>query len=275
MEDLLRKDRSERLRSLTEGFSCTVENGVLDFLTPEERAVTKQSEQGNAENALKNFFKRWPSFYEPMSLFVAPIVETGLTAKKFFRRFGPGLRLLNVGSGPTRLHPDVINVDLFPFRHVDVLADATHLPFRDGTFDAVCSDQLLEHVPRPSDVVAEILRVTKPGGMIYLGVPFIYPYHPSPKDYGRWSIEGARSLLPDCEVLETGMAMGPTSGMLVVLSMWLSIAFSFGIRPLRTALKYFFMLLLFPFKFLDYLLVHVPGAEDVAASVYVVARKRL
>ncbi len=275
MKDLSPKDRFDRLRSLTEGFSYTVEDGVMNFLSPEERAATKRSEQGNAENTLKNFFKRWPSFYEPMSLFVAPIVETGLTAKKFFKRFGTGLCLLNVGSGPTRLHPDVINVDLFPFQHVDVLADATHLPFRDGMFDAICSDQVLEHVPQPANVVAEILRVTKPGGTIYLGVPFIYPYHPSPKDYGRWSTEGVRSLLPECEILETGMAMGPTSGMLVVLSMWLAIAFSFGVRPLRVALKYLFMLLLFPFKFLDYLLVHVPGAEDVAASVYVVARKRV
>lgn len=276
MEDLSLQNRRKRLLSLTAGFSYADEDGMLNFLRPEQQAAAKQSEKADAENAFKNFFKRWPALYEPLSLFVAPVLETGLTARKFFARFGPGLSLLNVGSGPTRLHPDVINVDLFPFKYVDLLADASHLPFQDGTFDVVCSDQVIEHVPQPAAVVSEILRVTKPGGTIYLGAPFIYPYHPSPNDYGRWSTDGLRALLSSaCEILESGMTMGPTSGLLIVFSSWLSIAFSFGIRPLRIALKYLFMLLLFPFKFLDYLLIHVPGAEDVAASVYVVARKRL
>ncbi|HZH02692.1 MAG TPA: methyltransferase domain-containing protein, partial [Myxococcaceae bacterium] len=44
-------------------------------------------------------------------------------------------------------------------------ADATVLPFRDGAFDRVHCSWLLEHVPQPARVVAEVRRVLAPGGM--------------------------------------------------------------------------------------------------------------
>ncbi len=226
------------------------------------------------ENAFKNFFKRWPRFYDRLALFVTPILFTGLTGESFARRFDNDKILLNVGSGPTRLHPGMVNVDLFPFLNVDVLSKGEELPFHDATFDGAVCDQVLEHVYEPEAVAREIIRVTKSGGLIYVGVPFTYPLHPSPKDYIRWSQEGAQRLLPGCEIVESGNAMGPTSGLLVTLAAWLSLVFSFGLTPLRKVLQYVFMLLLFPFKYLDLIFSHFPGAETIAATVYVVARKR-
>ena len=44
-------------------------------------------------------------------------------------------------------------------------ADGTALPFPDATFDAVHASWLLEHVPDPARVVAEVHRVLKPGGV--------------------------------------------------------------------------------------------------------------
>lgn len=44
--------------------------------------------------------------------------------------------------------------------------DATALGFRDHTFDAVRSERTLQWVQRPEQAVAEILRVTRPGGRI-------------------------------------------------------------------------------------------------------------
>jgi SAM-dependent methyltransferase len=43
-------------------------------------------------------------------------------------------------------------------------ADAAHLPFELGEFDLVCERAVLHHVPRPELVVAEMTRVTRPGG---------------------------------------------------------------------------------------------------------------
>lgn len=45
------------------------------------------------------------------------------------------------------------------------------LPYRDQTFDAVLSYQTLEHVQDMEAVIAEMLRVVKPGGALHLRCP--------------------------------------------------------------------------------------------------------
>lgn len=47
-------------------------------------------------------------------------------------------------------------------------AAATGLPFEDATFDAVWSITVLEHVTDPEAALAEMRRVLKPGGLIFL-----------------------------------------------------------------------------------------------------------
>jgi 2-polyprenyl-6-hydroxyphenyl methylase/3-demethylubiquinone-9 3-methyltransferase len=48
-----------------------------------------------------------------------------------------------------------------------VQGDARALPWPDGTFDAVCAMDLLEHVEEPGQVVEEAARVLAPGGRFY------------------------------------------------------------------------------------------------------------
>lgn len=47
-------------------------------------------------------------------------------------------------------------------------ADAQNLPFRDNWFEFVVSLNAFEHIPDPAAALSEILRVTKPGGLIYI-----------------------------------------------------------------------------------------------------------
>lgn len=46
--------------------------------------------------------------------------------------------------------------------------DAKQLPFDDGLFDTVISNSLIHHVPTPALVIAEMVRITKAGGRIFV-----------------------------------------------------------------------------------------------------------
>jgi SAM-dependent methyltransferase len=70
--------------------------------------------------------------------------------------------------------------------YTDVFADlGDALPFRDATFDTVLLSDVLEHLPRPERAVGEIFRVLRPGGVLMMNVPFLYPIHEAPHDYCR------------------------------------------------------------------------------------------
>jgi SAM-dependent methyltransferase len=49
-----------------------------------------------------------------------------------------------------------------------VLADGLRLPVRDGAADIAFSSNVLEHVPDPLRLIAELIRVTRRDGLIYL-----------------------------------------------------------------------------------------------------------
>ena len=48
-----------------------------------------------------------------------------------------------------------------------VLGSALALPFRDGTVDVCYSSNVLEHVRDPERMLAEMVRVTRPGGLVF------------------------------------------------------------------------------------------------------------
>jgi 2-polyprenyl-3-methyl-5-hydroxy-6-metoxy-1,4-benzoquinol methylase len=52
-----------------------------------------------------------------------------------------------------------------------VRAEAEHMPFRDGAFDVVYCFSVIEHVASVDATVAEMVRVTRPGGAIYVHTP--------------------------------------------------------------------------------------------------------
>lgn len=56
-----------------------------------------------------------------------------------------------------------------------VRADARLLPFPDGTFDCVIASEVLEHVFDDRTVIAELVRVLRPGGRMAVTVPAFWP----------------------------------------------------------------------------------------------------
>lgn len=58
--------------------------------------------------------------------------------------------------------------------------DAEQLPFEDRSFDVVLSTHVIEHLANPALVIAEMIRVCKPGGLILIlgpawEMPYVYP----------------------------------------------------------------------------------------------------
>jgi ubiquinone/menaquinone biosynthesis C-methylase UbiE len=58
-----------------------------------------------------------------------------------------------------------------------VTFDGVHLPFEDGSFDAVYCKQVLEHVRSPAPLLGEVARVLRPGGLLAGSTSQLEPFH--------------------------------------------------------------------------------------------------
>lgn len=81
-----------------------------------------------------------------------------------------------------------------PDATLDLRQDGT-IPVDDGSFDALMSTQVLEHVLDPQTYIAEAYRVLRPGGRMLLSTHGVFIYHPDPVDYWRWTGAGLRSIV--------------------------------------------------------------------------------
>jgi len=87
----------------------------------------------------------------------------------------------------------------------DFLREEDVRPFLD-TFDIAFCFDTLEHVSDPFTFCRNLMRIVKPGGVVYLATVFAWEYHPSPQDYYRFSPEGLRECFARTasEVLDCG-----------------------------------------------------------------------
>jgi len=188
--------------------------------------------------------------------------------------------IINLGSGNSNISKFVSNLDIVPYNNVDIICDVTNLPFKSDSVDLIINMALLEHIPNQLDVINEIHRVLKPvdvsgrGGLIYSYIPFIQGFHASPSDFYRFTIEGTKEAFKNFTLKEIKLGSGPTSGFLWILQEWLAIILSFGIKPLYYALLFLIMLITFPLKFLDILLIHHPKAKNIASGFVFIGEKK-
>jgi len=181
---------------------------------------------------------------------------------------------LNLGSGNSIIGDDIINVDFFPYLNVDIVCDIENLPFKDNSIDIISNIAVLEHVPNPEAVVKEIYRVLKSTGKIYSVVPFMQGYHASPYDFTRRTSEGMKVLYKDFSIEKLLCIGGPTSGLLWILQDWVAILFSFGSKKLHSIIYYLMLLLLWPIKLLDFILIHHPLAKNITSAFLVIGEKK-
>ncbi|MGO6699270.1 class I SAM-dependent methyltransferase [Rhizobium ruizarguesonis] len=143
-----------------------------------------------------------PDFLSPELREISGITSTEAVSSNSYD--GQGIDLINkhrdglvldCGAGRRDVYyENVINFEIVDYDTTDVLGVGEELPFKDGTFDAVISIAVLEHVKDPFRCAREIIRVLKPGGDLYCAVPFLQPLHGYPHHYYNMSHQGLRSL---------------------------------------------------------------------------------
>lgn len=182
-------------------------------------------------------------------------------------------KALVIGSGITR-YDNAIHLDIDDFPGVDVVGDAHHLPLADGSVGSVVCETVLEHVPAPNQVIAETLRVLKPGGRFFYIVPFLFPFHGHPSDYQRWSKQGLRAAFEAFDEVEVGIHAGPCSAMVNLLTEWAYLFSGFAFPKMYVPIKGGLTALLFPIKYLDLWCNRLPEAHRMAATLYISGRRR-
>jgi SAM-dependent methyltransferase len=124
------------------------------------------------------------------------------------------LECLKRGADVTGVEPDQELVEIARALLLEHAEDPTRvmlgvgerLPFRDGTFEIVVCNHVLEHVRHIRRVVAEMVRVTEPGGWLLVSGPnYLFPYEGHyeikwvpliPKRLGAWLLT-AKGRNPD------------------------------------------------------------------------------
>jgi SAM-dependent methyltransferase len=198
------------------------------------------------------------------------------------REEGRGTRILVVGgavagAGAEAIldQPDleIVETDVALGPRTRLVCDAHDLPFADGVFDAVAIQAVLESLPDPQRVAAQVHRVLRDDGLVYSEAPFIQQVHEGAFDFNRFTHVGHRRLWRYFDELRSGAQCGP--GMALQWSFEYFVRSLVGRRRiLRAIAGRVATLMTFWLKYLDDFLVTRPGGIDGASGTFFLGRRR-
>ena len=202
----------------------------------------------------------------------------------FWRLFSSGEAVVydigSKGQGETGLEfiplgVRLLSIDIDAETKPDVVADAhdLHMIPTDSA-DGVFTSSVLEHVRDPWKVVSEIERILKPGGVVHIGMPFVFRFHADPDDFWRTSYKGIDLLCQRFDKIYSGYSRGPASCMADLIVHFLALLFSFNRKVMYGVLIDLFTWLLFWIKYADRWMGKHPQAYVIHAAVYFIGRKR-
>jgi len=280
--------RQNTLRRENEKLNCSncqteflIQNGKVVLLDKDLSAqyARYQKEIKSPINRLKSFIKRWPWLFQFLTYAIGSVSfftgSPSRAAKKYIgeNNFSEKI-IINIGSGITRFHEEIINLDIFPFENVDLVTDATKFPIKDASVDMIITESTLEHIPNADLAIKEICRVVKPGGYVFASIPFVFPFHASPNDFMRLTEEGLKRRFDVFEPVKIGMRGGPASALVTFLMHFLALPFSIISTGLYNFMTYILMAVLSPLRVLDLVFYFFPRSLDAAAMVYFIGKKK-
>jgi len=96
---------------------------------------------------------------------------------------------------------EYVGLDMSEGKGVDVVIDLTHSTgiLAENHFALAICCSVLEHVQRPWLFAPNLTRLIRPGGKLYMSVPWVWRYHAYPDDYFRFSHRGVMTLFDEFE----------------------------------------------------------------------------
>lgn len=112
-----------------------------------------------------------------------------------------GAELLDAGCGPQPFRPHCEHLsykaqdfgqyvgddgegntkgEAFSYGKLDYACDIWEIPAKDNTFDAILCTEVFEHIPYPTETIAEFSRLLKPRGTLILTAPYACLPHMEP-----------------------------------------------------------------------------------------------
>lgn len=143
------------------------------------------------------YLLHWMQHTEGLHEFVPDYHRLQLEHWIWTKREALGRDILDVGVyNPRRWLGD--GYITFGEHEEDTVGDLLKLPFLDGVFDGVVLTEVLEHCADPFKAMAEVFRVMRPGGLLLVTSPFLWPTHGIAgqyQDYWRFARQGWELLL--------------------------------------------------------------------------------
>jgi SAM-dependent methyltransferase len=171
---------------------------VPPTLTGPNAEVPPETRVIQAQRRLESSHEGFPDRTERIGQHIQRMLEaSGVT----------GGRMLEIGG---RLNPhtdrfsgfDCLQLDLEETGPSVITGDITACPeIPSGSFDAVISVDVFEHIREPWLAASEIVRLLRPGGFTYHSTLFSWRYHPCPVDYWRFTPAALRFLFGDLRLM--------------------------------------------------------------------------
>jgi len=286
--DLIVRMRRQPTGGIVDVFVDGVPTTTVDLFQPEgseNLAVRVASDlpMARREVAVRASGRRHPDALDSFVLveefvFYAPLGTPGFAGPEPVNRGNPyspyldrwlaeveaGASVLEFGGGDRRrCLPGQINLEYLKFELADGYADIHAIPFADDTFSVTWSQAVFEHIDDPFKAAAELVRVTRPGGLVMTEVAFMQPLHAVPYHFFNMTTWGVQRLFEGCEILECDW-FGDISTTIEWIIRSVNLPAKLDPAELETMLE--------RFRSYDALVSH-DELRPAASAVYLVARK--